>query len=458
MYTAAKLLTDVPKLAGLVLPVRGELESAANRTEGGRAGRLGNSGADARWAKIVAEEAALFRGADRSKVLLAQVAHIEDFPTWLDANAAKVGPIHGILEIAGDSGFGGTELEKRRSNCDAPFVLYQLCRRAPEGHPLSTVQGFVQCTIAGLPGPEPKNLTRERPWPIVEKMDGTGRGGTAAYQKGKKRVEALLNEEYYPLFGAPPVGRPVPVAVIRPPLILGCSNLLGCVGPVGWSNQNNMNLPMPLYYFSGKPSPEDSPKVGFLPPKPFLEASCWPSVPVDVEANHHVAVLARMMSDPVGFMKVDGRYSGTIPAFNSSNELDKLRLSQWTMLNYYPHFDEKDFDFPNKRSMKLLEQAAAKIGGEEGKKLEREIRNFKNTYGSMLFLAPDRRQHPFQGIEIEVGRIRWLEKEMHPSDREKWPVVFTERLDWAGTIRAGHDYLFRHIVKGPPPTSALAKL
>ena len=41
IYTAAKLLTDVPKLAGLVIPVRGEQDSASTRAQGSHAERLG---------------------------------------------------------------------------------------------------------------------------------------------------------------------------------------------------------------------------------------------------------------------------------------------------------------------------------------------------------------------------------------------------------------------------------
>ena len=46
-----------------------------------------------------------------------------------------------------------------------------------------------------------------------------------------------------------------------------------------------------------------------------------------------------------------------------------------------------------------------------------------------------------------VTRIDWLEKQMAPSDQNIFPVQMTDRLDYEATIREGHNYFWKNVVK-----------
>ena len=51
-----------------------------------------------------------------------------------------------------------------------------------------------------------------------------------------------------------------------------------------------------------------------------------------------------------------------------------------------------------------------------------------------------------------------LESQLQPADREKFPLVFTERMNWEETILAGHEYTWRRIIKWGTPESLASKL
>ena len=57
--------------------------------------------------------------------------------------------------------------------------------------------------------------------------------------------------------------------------------------------------------------------------------------------------------------------------------------------------------------------------------------------------------------EVDTGRLLWLEQQLHENDKnQNFPVTFTERMNWEEVVAAGHDYTWRHIVKGSPTTAA----
>ena len=90
MYTAAKLLHDVPKLLGLVLPVRGGASAGAEHAHKDVGGK--DATAEDRWAKILAEEPGLFAGCDTSKVFVPPCISRSDFLlTGISAGARAIG-------------------------------------------------------------------------------------------------------------------------------------------------------------------------------------------------------------------------------------------------------------------------------------------------------------------------------------------------------------------------------
>lgn len=446
MYTAVKLLRDVPLLAGVVVPVRTGATAATEHAEKKKLLEAAEAGAEERWARIVQTEKELFQDADLSKVVVLPIGHIEDLIDQVAANAARIGPVHGVLNILGDSALNaGDELAKRSSNCDAPFGLYEMCRKAPPGHPLHTVEGYVQTTTfliseiqnkgaAALGEPQVLRVA-ERCWPVAEEMPGTGLGGVPGYIRAKKRLEALLQENS----SASSAGRAVPVCVIRPSLIIGCSDLPGSVGPVGWSNQGNLNVPMVYFFMSGQPDPKTPVRCPLLPPVPFLEAAQLYMVPVDVVANQHIGALAMLMAHPERLS-----FAGpTLPVLNSAHDYGIRPFGFLDFLRCFPHFDEKSFDYFGPRGLRLLQRTAEAFpkGEKDGDGLRRDLRNFR-IYEMLLRLSE---------VQVETGNLGWLERQMHPSDREKFPVTFTDRMDFEKVVRSQHDYFWRRLLAPSSP-------
>merc|ERR1719428_2523936 len=136
-----------------------------------------------------------------------------------------------------------------------------------------------------------------------------------------------------------------------------------------------MNVPMAYFLNSGRPSKATEPKTPLLPPRPFLEAYHLHAVPVDVCANHHIAALVLCMTHPDRL-----QFQGTgIKVFNSSNDTKDFKepgrvFSEGflSFLRFFTHWDEKDFDFPNRRGLRLLRDAAKQIGGTEGSRLRKD--------------------------------------------------------------------------------------
>lgn len=138
MYTAAKLLRDVPNLAHLVLPIRGKDDNDV----------------EARWRKLAreSEDAVLFEGADLSKVILLPVSHLDEIPDAVTRahQGGKLGPVHGVIYIAADTSWTLGDEGAFRANAEAPLKLYLAAKQAPEGHPLRSVEGWVGCTTFGV--------------------------------------------------------------------------------------------------------------------------------------------------------------------------------------------------------------------------------------------------------------------------------------------------------------------
>jgi len=429
--------------------------------------RSGREVADAagRWEKILATEPELFRGVDiyadvemRKKVYVLPIPHVSGLLEAIEQHAAQLGPIHGIINILGDSGLGGTEESKRANNADAPHALYEACRSAPQGHPLATVEGFVQATTIGIKEkygrlpeeqyeghPDRKyRLVTERAWPKVVNMDGSKGakgGGSAGYIKGKARLEALLQRSSGE---APPAnGRHVPCCVIRPGGIIGCSNLPGGLLP-GWSNSGNMNMPLCNFLFWGQPDAKTPPKIGFLPPPAFLARAKLPTIPVDVCVNQHVVSLAVLMAHP-DRPRIGG---DLMPVFNSAHDSQLNGFSFWDFLNGMPHFDETKFDYLNRRGFQLLKAHAKNLEGtSEGKELQKEIKNYQTVAAGMT-------GRPSWDL-VQVGSVDWLAASMHETDKtgpKAWPVQFSgepgfEAYDFKENIRLNHDYFWKHIAQ-----------
>lgn len=436
MYMVAKLLKDVPKLAGLVLPVRG------------------GAGKDpqARWKASEEAEELLFRGCDLSKIFVLPIEHITDVPAMLDKHAGQIGPIHGIFDTLGDSSMAGyNDMEdKIRINATAPQELYEAARHAPPGHPLATVEGFVQTTTIGVveigpptgPGGNRTVECKQRPHPVHDtapdemffyKMTG-------AYGLAKRMVETRLMDA-----SSSANGRFIPVSIVRPGLIMGVSDLPGIAAPTGWSNKGNINYPMSYYFFSGQPNKETEPKLKFLPPRYWMERGAGACDPVDICCNHHCGALALLLAH-----KDRMTYKGPdIPTFNSCHDQKIRRFSMWEYLNSFPHFDEKNYSNIDHKTVALLQKSARLIGGEEGESLRKELQRLKRVYlyfpvkGKATGSMKERPE-----LTIHIDNHHWLERQMHPSDRDKFPVTFTDRMNFNECIRLAHDYTWQHVLTG----------
>ena len=108
MYTVAKLLRAVPRLGGVVLPVRGG------------AGAAGEEEVRERWAKICVAEQALFEGCDLSKVLVLPFREIGELPGRVTQKAEEIGYLHGVLNLLGDSSIDQTQENSNKVNCKLP--------------------------------------------------------------------------------------------------------------------------------------------------------------------------------------------------------------------------------------------------------------------------------------------------------------------------------------------------
>ena len=90
------------------------------------------------------------------------------------------------------------------------------------------------------------------------------------------------------------------------------------------------------------------------------------------------------------------------------------------------------------------------MGGTEGAELRKQLRSLRRVF--LYFGKPSTsstQEESERGEwEIELENHAWLERQMHPSDREKFPVIFTDRMDFSAYVKAGHDHLWEHAIGG----------
>lgn len=444
MYTVAKILQDIPKLAKIIVPMR--------------AGT--SAGAADRWKKIMDQEPALWTGKPVEKVMVIGVEDILELENEIERQAAAIGPIHGILDTLGDSSIAGYDdwEMKKRINSDAPKALYTKCRTCSPEHPLHTVEGFVQTTTIAVaeclppktPGGKRPVVCAERPHPVADtpadEMFHYRRVGP--YGRAKRHVETMLLEASKD----PKAGRIVPCSIIRPALITGVSNMPGAAAPIGWSNQGNLNYPFSYYFFTGQPDAETPPNCRFIPPRHTMEGGGVPFDPVDICANHHIAMLAVLMTHP----DRQSFIGENIVTMNSNHDQVKKTVTTWQMYNWMPHFDVRNFTQLDMRALSITMKAAAAMQDTaEGKELRKEIRRFRRGFLVTGTYVPPKKgeklkPHPEpdpNDWQVPVTRIDWLEKQMSPSDQNVFPVQMTDRLDYEATIREGHNYFWKNVVK-----------
>lgn len=165
--------------------------------------------------------------------------------------------------------------------------------------------------------------------------------------------------------------------------------------------------------------------------------------------NIHICGLACLMRHP-------DRLSFTGPdvlTFNAAHDTEKMPFSMWDFMKLWPNFDERHFDYPGPSLVKRLRAAAKEAPGPASDQIVADVRKLTRTYGFTSDKAAK--------WEIEVSRLPWLESQISAEDKERWPITFTERMDWRGVIGACHDYTLLKIVKPMPPKSggaAAAKL
>lgn len=356
------------------------------------------------------------------------------------------------------AGFDDWE-EKKKVNCDAPLGLYKKCQTAPPGHPLHTVEGFVQCTTLGVvevrmpaeeggskqivaaqrPHPDPE--TRAHEMPQYRPIGGYGRA--------KRMVEALIAQAS--LEHGQGGKRLVPASIVRPGLIMGVSDVPGAVAPVGWSNKGNLNYPMSYYYFSGQPNKETPPKLGFLPERSHLNRGVGACDPVDICSNHHIAALTCLLAHPERQTFIGEK----ILTVNSCHDKKIKRFSMWEYLNSFPHFAERNYEFAGFRTMSLLQNHAKLLGGDEGKDLAKEIQRLRRVYLYFPVKPGDHTKRKSRSAprprtlhRTEIDNHLWLEQQLHPSDRNVFPVTFTDRMNFNEVVRASHDYTWAHVLGG----------
>jgi len=250
------------------------------------------------------------------------------------------------------------------------------------------------------------------------------------YGRAKRRAEVLLGEASEPASK----GRPVPVVVVRPGCTGGCSTLPGAIAPPGWVNKGNMHVPQSYYFYSTRPDPETPPRMPFLPAG--LEDRPQHLVPVDVASNIHVMALVLALTHPQRW-----KFGGAeIPVFNACPDHSVNPVRFWDNLALTPHFREKDFEFLGPRTLDLLRTAVKSGNASQHQQIQKKmLRPFGLIYG--MTSGGDLKW------EVETDSCSWLASQMHPKDREEFPVIYSESVSWREWMPICHEYFWRHIVR-----------